>query len=848
MTTNDCYRILFHLKGNVDMRIMVFHDVIRSCGMDLWSMRYPRHLLTIAIALLCLQSAAQNIGINEDGSTPDGSAILDIKSDDKGLLIPRLSSAQMLTISNPVDGLLIFNTDESSFYFYDDGLWLPILDEINGDGHWEKNGSTVFNTTDAIAINRDKASSGTTFNIASGSNVLFGDSLSGSGFKLIWYANKGALRFGYLDNPFGGYGFDQFWDYDSVGYYSFAGGQSSRAKGFGAFAWGYSGWADGDESVAFFGQARGNNSYTFGGNSIGNGTFTVEGTAEEEGGIAMYGYTGGRYAVAIGGGTTGLGASSAREDYSVAIGWNSDAIGQASIALGPSDALGYNSFSTGWETEARGNYSSTFGYQTIAYPYGSMAIGRFNTVQGDSASYQPNDQAFVIGDGTSNNNRSNAFTVLKNGRTAVGYNYPTGFLQVSTGLGSLDNGGLDIDNSALLIGTSTSGMAFDANQIESIGSSLYLNFNSPNNLILSSGGGDTQVIHDLGVRTTDIQASLHVASDGIASQQEIVAILESNTSNRPVLMFSENDGVINLTDGMSIEYNGIGAGSANKLAFNAIGGAPLLELESGGDLTLLDGDLRVGSAGGAAKNIRLSTFGGVYGRVITRIGSGDVWIGDIDNSLGELRLYAAGAERMTVQSNGDVRILGDDLIMGGAGTAESIRMTDMLGNNDRVLQRSGNDVFVGDIDNNGGSCYIHSSGTTRMIIDPSGRVGIATVNPTATLSVSGTADKPGGGLWANFSDRRLKQDIRPYSEGLDKVLAIKPVRFRYNEKSGHDTEPEYVGIIAQELQAIAPDMVREVETEEGSFLEADNSALIFMLVNAVQELEARVKELESAQE
>ena len=166
-------------------------------------------------------------------------------------------------------------------------------------------------------------------------------------------------------------------------------------------------------SVAFFGNAQGNNSYTFGGSSKGRGSFTVEGVADDEGGIAMYGYTGGRYGVSIGGGTTGLGASSSREDYAVAIGWNSDARGQASIALGPSDAFGYNAFSTGWVTEARGNYSSTFGYRTNSYPYASMAIGRYNVITGDSASWVNADPIFMIGDGTSNTNRSNSFTILK---------------------------------------------------------------------------------------------------------------------------------------------------------------------------------------------------------------------------------------------------------------------------------------------------------------------------------------------------------------------------------------------------------------------------------------------------
>ncbi|MEZ4687146.1 MAG: hypothetical protein R3B47_14075, partial [Bacteroidia bacterium] len=128
-----------------------------------------------------------------------------------------------------------------------------------------------------VGIGRE--SLGATLHMADTSNILIGDSLSGSGFKLMYYGAKGAFRVGYLTNPFGGYNYDKFWDYDSVGYYSFAAGQNARAKGFGSFAFGSFGWADGSSSVAFFGNARGNNSFTFGGSSRGRGSITFEGTA-----------------------------------------------------------------------------------------------------------------------------------------------------------------------------------------------------------------------------------------------------------------------------------------------------------------------------------------------------------------------------------------------------------------------------------------------------------------------------------------------------------------------------------------------------------------------------------------
>ena len=58
---------------------------------------------------------AQNVAINTDGSTPDASAMLDIKSTTKGLLAPRMTTTQQNAISSPATGLLVFNTTDNLF-------------------------------------------------------------------------------------------------------------------------------------------------------------------------------------------------------------------------------------------------------------------------------------------------------------------------------------------------------------------------------------------------------------------------------------------------------------------------------------------------------------------------------------------------------------------------------------------------------------------------------------------------------------------------------------------------------------------------------------------------------------
>jgi len=78
--------------------------------------------------LLPIQMKAQSISINTDGSTADVSAMVDIKSISKGLLIPRLTALQKNTLVTPATGLLIYQTDGApGFYTYKNFQWSKVI-------------------------------------------------------------------------------------------------------------------------------------------------------------------------------------------------------------------------------------------------------------------------------------------------------------------------------------------------------------------------------------------------------------------------------------------------------------------------------------------------------------------------------------------------------------------------------------------------------------------------------------------------------------------------------------------------------------------------------------------------
>ncbi|MCF8379057.1 MAG: hypothetical protein K9H49_05730 [Bacteroidales bacterium] len=81
--------------------------------------------------LIAGYSMLAQVSINTDGSSAGASAMLDLKSSNKGLLIPRLAGSQRESISSPASGLLVFQTDGTSGFYYNEGTpetpdWLKL--------------------------------------------------------------------------------------------------------------------------------------------------------------------------------------------------------------------------------------------------------------------------------------------------------------------------------------------------------------------------------------------------------------------------------------------------------------------------------------------------------------------------------------------------------------------------------------------------------------------------------------------------------------------------------------------------------------------------------------------------
>ncbi len=116
----------------------------------------------------------------------------------------------------------------------------------------------------------------------------------------------------------------------------------------------------------------------------------------------------------------------------------------------------------------------------------------------------------------------------------------------------------------------------------------------------------------------------------------------------------------------------------------------------------------------------------------------------------------------------------------------------------------------------------------------------------------GAYKNAGGNTWATPSDERLKKDIRPFTDGLNVILKIEPKRYYYNGLAKTNPLQEEFGIIAQDMQKIAPYTVSKhmldmnKSGEEGDpkmeeMLVYNSGALTYVTINAIKEQQAMIE-------
>lgn len=418
--------------------------------------------------LLCTASIifanAQSVSINNTGTPAASSAMLDISSSSKGLLIPRMTKAQRNLIAAPKNGLMVYDSSSASFWFYKQNKWQEMTSNIgvsDSSLNYGQTGAlasynlnaTIHNTilSDTSGFLYDSGGPAGNYSNNEDYTVVINSAVANViGYKIQVISNS-------LENPFdslfissispiGIYTSTDTLTGTETGNYSFNNGfvlirfktnATNTAAGF-KIRWDFilpsasvttdplvAGWHYTTEKLAMHGGFNDNNLWS----KDNSGFFSLN-----------YGY-----------------GNSAKGDYSAVLGYYNKAYGKYAIALGNSTiATGENSISMGYKSLASGITSVAWGEQTTAqgklataFGRNSFALGELATTWGSNTIASGyNSTAFGSSSSAGNNNA----VAWGNFSNASGYNSTafgdganaSGSLSIAMGVGVIASGDYSI--------------------------------------------------------------------------------------------------------------------------------------------------------------------------------------------------------------------------------------------------------------------------------------------------------------------------------------------------------------------------------------------------------------------
>jgi hypothetical protein len=184
----------------------------------------------------------------------------------------------------------------------------------------------------------------------------------------------------------------------------------------------------------------------------------------------------------------------------------------------------------------------------------------------------------------------------------------------------------------------------------------------------------------------------------------------------------------------------------------------------------------------------------------------------------------------------------------GLAGANSISTTESFKLSLKTIRGTGSEIKIGNE-----NLELLTNSTERMRITSTGNVGIGTTSPSYQLQLStDSAAKPSTNTWTIASDSRVKENINPYTKGLDVIMSINPVTYDYNGKAGFEKIKNNVGVIAQEIKDVLPEGIstylaklNEDDIENTELYNFNSHALTYVLINAIKELKNELETLKN---
>ena len=805
----------------------------------------------IMASIFCGKLSSQSLGVNNTGAVAASSAILDVSSTDKGMLVPRMSKTERNAIASPATGLLVFqNAPDSIGFYYHDGStwqWLSVANAKTGWLTTGNGGTSLANnflgTTDNVPLGfrqnnawlgvwdtgtgnyfiGDSAGHNTSGvdNIAIGSRALYRNA-SGTGHVAI---GSLALTATYASYPNTAVGISSQqsstsgYANTSLGSYSLSGNKTGKNNTAIGNASMYQAYNSSNPASVYDNTAVGNDALRYarysghvavGSGSLTNDTSGIENTAV--GYLSMNQNLSGLGNVAVGSNAM---YSNKGSHYNTAIGYNAFLTHQSpgyeyNTAVGSfameEDSSGF--YNTGVGTSAFRNNVKGFYNTGVGLNSGYWQKQSFNTFVG----------AFC-GDGerTPGNNYA-----ADSGRynTAMGvyalYRVANGSRNVAVGLNALYSDSSGADNVAMglnslaanLSGSRNTGIGANTNlagagftNATAVGADAYVG--QSNCLVLGSIAGinGAPASTRVGVGETTPLARLHIKNSGSSGGSFI--------ANASMIVEDNAQSYIQLSNPANVE-NGILSGSA---------------------LT----SIRSGIVFGADSSVVLRT-GGNNTR-LTVDNKGFVGIGTT-TPITKFHIYepASANVNLRVASVNSGFEPGIELVKNGAGVDWKLRAV----NPGSLIFSRAFDDFVGVPTN----YYEMESIAFKPSIDFGSTLGTSTNRWATVYAINGTI---------NTSDIRDKENVENLGYGINEIMKLRPVT--YNWKANPQWGKK-IGFIAQEVKPILSEVVLTGNLKSNSGQKEDHqtnaskesdrlgiyySDIIPVVVKAMQEQQALIE-------
>ena len=330
---------------------------------------------------------------------------------------------------------------------------------------------------------------------------------------------------------------------------------------------------------------------------------------------------------------------------------------------------------------------------------------------------------------------------------------------------------------------------------------------------------------------------INCATVGISGYKGI-EIAGTSTTQGGFFRMRTSDSSVRSLDFLDINGRGMFTATAHPLRFGT-SDTEQMRLDTSGNLL-------VGRTSGTGA--RIDVYNSGSGDATVRIGNAQNAITTDVGKQGSTTYGATGAGEGFLYSGGTLSIMADN--------AAGVIKFSTGGNAERARITSAGSLLVGTTS----ATFGESVGMRVFYTGSRMELGATdSTNDTVGYDMYSTGASAyrffvgwGGTIYATstsisaISDQRLKENVRDLDAGLDTILALKPRRFDWKEGKGKDVKDD-MGFIAQEVEEVLPALIGDWKAGKGEpddLKSVKAGDLIPVLVKAIQELTARVAQLE----